>query len=501
VEASAGAAGANGGAAGSNGGAAGANGGAAGVNGGAAGLSMGGVDASDATSMFIDARADGAALAETGADASPDAASCSGGVLCTPSAGADPCGIFVTDCSTGAASCVRIGNQLAGASCGVNQICTSAAACVACQPGADCTPGSTPCKQGTESCGGGQPVCNATATDRPDGASCGVNRVCHGGTCGDCTVNEACVPAQGACVQGRTSCSTGLSVCEAVGLMPAGTACGTNRVCDPTGACIDCQGGLSCTPANPCHVGSLSCATGTPACVDTSTPLPNNVFCAPDQLCSAGSCVSAGHWISLGEDNRSLTGGWIYTFQSAGATINPLTDSTTAFVPSPGGRTGKALAVSGVMPTDVPAQGIYPTAALGMTFTAIRAPIDAAARGTGIQFYASTSSSTSLSLVVVATDVRTDPEFPICSTSTSPTVVDRCYNNPAATCVVPPNNNWSLCRLFWSDFVRGDFGSAGTGLPVDAHAITAIDFRPPSTRVGNPSTPFQFAIDDISFVP
>jgi hypothetical protein len=211
--------------------------------------------------------------------------------------------------------------------------------------------------------------------------------------------------------------------------------------------------------------------------------------------------VSAGNWISRGEDNRSFTGGWVYAYQSAGATITPLTSNTVGFVPSAGGVTGKDLAVSGAMPAQVPAQSIYPAAGLGLTFTTVKAPIDAGARGTGIQFFASNSATTALSLEVATVDVRTDAEFPICSTSNSPSVVDRCFNNPQAICIVPPNSIWTLCRFFWADFVRADFGSAGTGLPVDSHAITAIEFRPPSTPAGAATRAFQFAIDDISFVP
>jgi len=211
--------------------------------------------------------------------------------------------------------------------------------------------------------------------------------------------------------------------------------------------------------------------------------------------------VSAGNWISRGEDNRTFTGGWVYTFETPGATITPLTSTTVGFVPSAGGLTGKDLAVSGTMSAQVPEQSIFPAAALGFTFTAGNAPIDAGARGSGIQFFVSNSTTTALSIGVSALDVRTDAEFPICSTSDAPTVVDRCYDYPQATCVVPPNNVWTLCRFFWADFVRPNWGNAGAGLPVDSHAITAIQFLPAATPPGAATRPFQFAVDDVSFVP
>jgi hypothetical protein len=226
--------------------------------------------------------------------------------------------------------------------------------------------------------------------------------------------------------------------------------------------------------------------------------LPDNVFCAKGQLCTTGACVDAGDWITRGEDARVTTGGYVYTFQQQGATITPLTSTGIPFPPDPNGLTGKALAVMGTIPPVVPAQSIYPIAALGWSFSDEIVSINGTARGNGIQFYARSPSA--LALQVLVADIWTDARFPNCSTSSDPSVVNACFNFPTASCNLPAGNTWVLCRFLWADFKRADFQNAGKGMPVDANAITSMQLNPPSTQAGGTTATFQFAIDDVSFV-
>jgi hypothetical protein len=88
-----------------------------------------------------------------------------------------------------------------------------------------------------------------------------------------------------------TSCASGLAVCLATGNQPDGVACGTNRVCT-NGICGgDCDTSVSCTPAAPCHVGFISCATGAPLCDDTGTPVQDGTACGTNEVCVSGSCL------------------------------------------------------------------------------------------------------------------------------------------------------------------------------------------------------------------
>jgi hypothetical protein len=332
---------------------------------------------------------------------------------------------------------------------------------------------------------------------RPDGWSCGADQVCRTGQCVPCVAGLACAPPGTQCIAGVTSCATGTSVCVAQSPAPAGSSCGSNQVCSAAGGCVACTAGLACTPANSCHVGALDCTTGDPTCADTSQSLPDNVFCDVGKLCLTGSCADAGDWITRGEDARVTTGGWVYTYFN-GATIAPPTDNGTLFQPSSGGRTGDALAVSGTIPAADPTHNVYPTAGLGWRFTADSSSINGSARGAGIQFYAKAPAATTLQFSVA--DVWTDPTYPNCTSSQGPSVVDSCYDYPQATCNLQPGT-WTLCRFFWGDLRRPDFGTAGTNLQVDSNAISAVQFNIATPAAGSPAASFQFAIDDVSFVP
>jgi hypothetical protein len=486
----AGTGGTTGGAGGTTGGAGGAPiTGAGGTTGGAGGMTTGMGGAGGTTG--------GAGGMTTGMGGAGGGSTCNKGATCTPTTGADPCGVYGIDCSSGAPACIRTGSVAPGTTCS-GGVCSPGGDCLPCTNGADCVAAGDPCKVGTLSCSGGQPSCTPTATSRPDGDSCGPNRVCHTGVCGACLANADCMPPAGACVGGVTDCSTGVRICQPTQALPPGTGCGTGLVCDGAGTCSACSPNSACTPANLCHAGTQVCSSGTPSCADTSTPLPDNVFCSTGMLCSAGTCVGAGNWITRGEDARTMTGGWVYSIQSGGATATPFTSTTVVFVPSPGGLTGDALAVSGTIPPQIPAQNVYPVAGLGWDFQGDGTSIDGGARGAGIQFYA--KSPVAQALQVEVGDIWTDPSYPNCTTRAASDVVNACFDFPEAICNLQPGT-WTLCRFFWSDFKRPDFGNAGAFLPVDENGITRVQIAPPLTPAGAAPRSFQYAVDDASFIP
>jgi hypothetical protein len=211
---------------------------------------------------------------------------CVAGQTCTP---ANVCDKGVISCSTGVPVCVDNGPAPNGNSCGTNQVCNGGA-CVPCTAGLGCTPANL-CHTGVTSCSTGVPVCSDTGL-APNGSSCGANQVCSGGACVACTPNAACTPGGNACRAGQISCANGAPTCVDTGPAPNGTTCGTNRAC-AGGVCVGCTAGQACTPANMCHTGVVSCASGAPSCVDMGPDsTKNGVTCGSGQVCNAGACVA-----------------------------------------------------------------------------------------------------------------------------------------------------------------------------------------------------------------
>ena len=241
-------------------------------------------------------------------------ASCGTNLVCD---GAGNCGACTADsscsfaigttnvCKTGKLSCASgppgtcapSGNVTAGAMCGTNKVCDGAGACVACTAGLACTPANA-CHAGLTSCTTGAQTCLDTGTNLSAGASCGSNQVCDGaGTCVACTAGAACTLPPGdpnVCKSGAIACGTGAPVCVAgTGNVTAGTACGTDKVCNGSGACVACVAGAACTPTNKCHVGTTSCSTGAQTCGDTGTSVAAGASCGTNQVCSpTGTCIS-----------------------------------------------------------------------------------------------------------------------------------------------------------------------------------------------------------------
>jgi hypothetical protein len=110
-------------------------------------------------------------------------------------------------------------------------------------------------------------------------------------------VGPGCVPGgscnAGDCQIGAFVCGDAGLECTSTGTLGDGIHCGTaGHVCS-SGTCMACSDGVSCTPSNPCHAGTTSCATGHSLCVDSSTPLADLTPCGSNGtlVCEQGSCV------------------------------------------------------------------------------------------------------------------------------------------------------------------------------------------------------------------
>lgn len=230
---------------------------------------------------------------------------CAAGASCSP---ANPCHGGTVSCATGTPTCADTGAVLAdGTACGSGQVCL-AGACTACAAGASCV-AANPCHAGLTSCATGVSTCVDTGMALQDGASCGSNLACQGGVCGACTPGKACTPAGYPCHAGQTSCATGREVCIDLGTALAdGASCGTNLVCGG-GSCVACEAGASCAPPNPCHTGSIACGSGAPVCVDQGASLAAGTPCGTDRVCaSGGTCVACASGVACAAANPCHAG-------------------------------------------------------------------------------------------------------------------------------------------------------------------------------------------------
>src|SRR4051812_4670596 len=159
-----------------------------------------------------------------------------------------------------------------------------------CVTDSPCTPVNR-CHLGRTRCAaGGVATCDDTLASQSSGTPCGDGMVCLDGACVPCAADMACDRPGQPCKLGKIACATGSPVCAEVGNVAAGNACGTSMVCS-NGDCVTCTDGTSCTPANPCHAGTQSCAGGTPTCTDTNTAVSDGQTCGTDRVCRQGACM------------------------------------------------------------------------------------------------------------------------------------------------------------------------------------------------------------------
>src|SRR5580765_1820146 len=140
----------------------------------------------------------------------------------------------------------------------------------------------------------------ADGASKTPGTSCGTNMVCNGsGACVACTAGGACTGNPNVCKNGVYSCATGAMTCSDGSNKMGGTSCGTNLVCDGNGNCGACTANQACSNnPRPCYTGITSCSTGTMVCND-NTPKAAGASCGTNMVCnSAGTCVSCTAGVS-----------------------------------------------------------------------------------------------------------------------------------------------------------------------------------------------------------
>ena len=242
---------------------------------------------------------------------------------CTPNA---PCVPFINACHTGSASCIDGGifcndtdaSAPPGTSCGTNQVCDNTGTCVGCTANASCNPGGNVCQAGVTSCATGAATC-VSAVNVPNGTPCGTNQVCNGGTCNDCQSNASCNPGGNTCVTGYVDCTSGAPVCTKNGVAAAGTACGSNQVCDGNGGCGACTAGTTCNPGgNVCQTGTTSCSTGSATCTSVSN-VADGTSCGSNQVCAGGSCVACTAGVACNPNGNVCLAG--HTSCASGASV------------------------------------------------------------------------------------------------------------------------------------------------------------------------------------
>ena len=216
-----------------------------------------------------------------------------------------PCRVGKISCSTGAASCTEADNQPNGQPCGADKVCLNGV-CGECVQDSACAP-ANPCHEGKLDCSGAKALCIDTGKVLAPGTRCGTDKVCDvSGACIACKVGSACTPDV-PCKKGGLTCDTGVPVCTARGALDNGTTCGASLVCSG-GTCVQCAEGLSCVPSgSPCHAGSTVCSPSV-ACHDTGTAVSNGTSCGEDQVCNAGQCVACKSNATCSPANKCKNG-------------------------------------------------------------------------------------------------------------------------------------------------------------------------------------------------
>lgn len=210
-------------------------------------------------------------------------------VDCSTSVAGTLCSEGLTCSTAGACSC---GNGVVdeGEECDrANSESCSSACTLVCTTDADCISDSE-CREAS-TCGADN-RCVA-------GTPLSVGTACTGGECdadGNCLscdrAGESCTPAN-SCLQGVITCTDGVASCEASSPVDFGISCGDSLFCDGSGNCISCTDNLgdACTPADPCETGAVACNGTVPSCLVTGLK-DAGASCGVGLTCDAtGACL------------------------------------------------------------------------------------------------------------------------------------------------------------------------------------------------------------------
>ncbi|MFA6064446.1 MAG: hypothetical protein WCW44_05035 [archaeon] len=178
------------------------------------------------------------------------------------------------------------------------------------------------CKTGTQSCANGQWSACTEVGNKTTNSSCGTGKVCSNtGVCTSisCSLDSQCPNNTGKVCKIAKCLSPGdwNSVCSIQNLS-FGTSCGSSKICDSTGECVEhnCTIDSDCATPNNCQVGTcqnsvcnftnkaenFDCNSGSKCnasgqCVLVTCSLDSN--CASVNPCLINSCNNKGLWNSV----------------------------------------------------------------------------------------------------------------------------------------------------------------------------------------------------------
>jgi hypothetical protein len=198
-----------------------------------------------------------------------------------------------------------------GGYCASGYTCNATGMCTPCgQPGEPCCPGGF-CAYGMACCVGGSCISETATCANTQGAVCGSNAICSGGTL-SCGASGLACCAGGVCSGNLLACVAGKCItCGGPGEICCGTGSAahcTTGCCDPQlwlcapagGQCSDgtsCQATGNCGGGNPCAGCSGCCPSGGGGCNSSETQANCGTGgvtcqgCPASQICQFGQCV------------------------------------------------------------------------------------------------------------------------------------------------------------------------------------------------------------------
>jgi hypothetical protein len=176
-----------------------------------------------------------------------------------------------------------------GTGCSTTQRCAAGQCVSRCEAGAICQLPGEPCRVARIECVSGSEQCVAQ-TNAPAGTGCGTGKVCDAqGQCFSCEQDSFC--ASPVCTVGAISCQSGTPVCQ-LSPAPRGTVC-AGGVCGVDAGCAPCVNDSACDLSAACQAGKLSCGGDAGvSCVSTG-PLSAGTSCGTNRVCTAGGVCAA----------------------------------------------------------------------------------------------------------------------------------------------------------------------------------------------------------------
>ena len=208
-------------------------------------------------------------------DGNGNCGSCTANQSCTSNP--NPCYTGITSCNTGTMVCNNNTQRPVGVACGPNMVCNSAGTCVNCTAGVSCTTNPNQCKVGVTQCNTGAMTC-VDSGNRPDQTGCNDGQDC---TYNDVCKNGACIGSAYSCYpwqcQSSSKCD-GAGGCTTTNL-PNGTTCGypDDCTCCSCGSSGTCQSGV-CHYRSCCNTQVCCCLANIDPDVDESTA---EIICLP----------------------------------------------------------------------------------------------------------------------------------------------------------------------------------------------------------------------------